>query len=264
MMNFIGQKSLLNTVDNYTLDSMPRTILLEGLKGSGKHSIVNRIASNLNLEVKDISTSINMETIDEINSSTVPFIYIIDTQMLTLKNENVILKFLEEPLKNAYIFLLCENQYNLINTIRNRCILLKLSSYSKDELSNFLDKSNPEYDTILNLSQTPGDVKEFQESPTSAMIDFANKIFDNIHNAGYANSLKISDRVALKNEKDKFDFNLFFRILVYVSHKRVLNNIEGCLDDYKITQKYMNMSKVKNVDKKYLFDNYIFALKDRL
>ena len=47
-----GQSKLLNIVNNFTLDTLPHTILLEGLKGSGKHSIVSYIADKLNLQIE--------------------------------------------------------------------------------------------------------------------------------------------------------------------------------------------------------------------
>ena len=43
------QEKVLSTIDKFNLDTLPRTILLEGQKGSGRHMIINHIARKFNL-----------------------------------------------------------------------------------------------------------------------------------------------------------------------------------------------------------------------
>jgi Holliday junction resolvasome RuvABC ATP-dependent DNA helicase subunit len=53
-MGFIGQKLLLNKLNNLNLDSMPRSLLLLGDVGCGKHTYSNLIANRLGLKLVDI------------------------------------------------------------------------------------------------------------------------------------------------------------------------------------------------------------------
>ena len=75
----IGQDKLIQKIDKFTLDTLPRTILLEGLKGSGRHTLINYISNKLNMPVQDISNDLTLETIEEINTRVHPYVYIIDT-----------------------------------------------------------------------------------------------------------------------------------------------------------------------------------------
>ena len=259
-MTIVGQDKLINFIDKHTLSNLPRTIMLEGLSGSGRHSICNYIAEKFNLIIEDISDNLTYEKIEEINLRVEPFLYIIDASKLTVKNENAILKFLEEPLKNAFIILLSENRYNQIETIRNRCRILTMETYSEEDLKTFITNKDDEH-IILTICKTPGDIIKMQSHPIKDMLDLCIKIFEKIHVASFANTLTLSNNIAFKNEKDKYDFNIFFKALLYVAMVRVRNNEANAITEYQLTNEYYNKSLVRNVDKKVLFENFLIKLK---
>lgn len=256
----IGQKKLLDFIDKHNLSTFPRTIMLEGELGSGRHMICQYIADKFNLEIEDISDILTYDKIEEINLRIRPYIYIIDSSKLTVKNENTILKFLEEPLKNAYVIVLCENKYDLIETIRNRCYSLTLAKYNQVQLEQFITIQEHAR-IILTICNTPGDVIKLQTYPIKDMLDLAIKIYEKIHNASFANTLTLSNKIAFKNEKDKYDFIIFMRALMYVSKTRVLNNAPNSINEYLVTNDYYNRAYVRNIDKKALFENFLIALK---
>lgn len=253
----VGQEKICNRIDSCTMDNFPRTLLLLGEYGSGKHLIVNYIADKFSLEVEDISDNLTLETIDNITQRVSPKIYVIDSKKLTIKNENVILKFLEEPLKNSFITVLCEHKSNIIPTVWNRCQIWELSVYTQDFLNTFYQDRN-EY--LLRVANTPGKVIEYQHFPLKDMFDLGYKIFSNIKNANFANILTISRFIAFKNEKDKFDFNLFLDILLEVCKEMYWNN-EITSDIYCLTNKLNNNKYIFNIDKKSLFEHYLIELK---
>ena len=259
-MSIIGQNKLLKFIDKCTLSTFPRTVMLEGDSGSGKHMICNYVAEKFNLIIEDISDSLTYEKIEEITLRVQPFLYLIDASKLTIKNENTILKFLEEPLKNSYVFVLSENKYDLIDTIRNRCHILTLSKYNKEQLCEFIHNTE-DTNIILTICKTPGDIIKVQSHPIKDMLDLAIKIFDKIGLASFANTLTLSNNIAFKNEQDKYDFKLFMRTLLYISKVRVINNEPNCVNEYMLTSDYYNRTYVRNVDKKLLFENYLLALK---
>lgn len=239
------------------MDNFPRTLLLLGEYGSGKHLLVEYIANRFCLETEDISDNLTLEKIDNITQQVSPKIYVINSSKLTVKNENVILKFLEEPLKNAYVVVLCEHKSNVIPTVWNRCQVWKLSTYERDFLSTFTQKYNEQ---LMRVANTPGKVIEYQHYPLKEMFELANKIFNSIKKANFANVLTISRFIAFKNEKDKFDFNLFLDILLIVSKELFLNNVVSS-DVYQLTNTLNNNKHIFNVDKKALFEHYLIELK---
>lgn len=255
-----GQEKLCLHIDRFTIDTLPRTILLLGAYGSGKHLIVNYIADKYNLEVEDISDNLTLELIDNISQRVSPRLYIINSNGLTNKNENTILKFLEEPLKNAFIIVLSESKDSIIPTVLNRCQVWEMNAYQKDFLSSFIQSTADNTEMLLKVADTPGKILEYQHFPLKDMFDLAYKIFNNIQNANFANVLTLSRFIAFKNEKDKFDFNLFIDILTLVSRELCVNN-KMSATIYHLTNRLSNNRHIFNIDKKALFENYLVNLK---
>ena len=259
-MEIIGQDKILNFINSHNLSTIPRTILLEGLNGSGRHSVCKYISELYQIDMEDISDNLNYDYIENIMLRTSPWIYIIDSSKLSVKNENAILKFLEEPLKNSIIVLICENRHALLDTIRNRCYCITMEKYTKEQLTQFLPPWE-EAALILELSETPGDVKNFQNVSVQELLALCHKIFDKIATATVANTLTLANNLAFKNEKDKYDVAIFMRALVKCAYDRMVSNVQSALSDYMLTTDYYNRFFVKNVDKKYLFESYLLSLK---
>ena len=259
-MDIVGQDKILKFIDANSLTTIPRTLLLEGARGSGKHSICKYISERYGIEIEDISDKLNYEYIENINLRSTPCVYMIDSSKLSVKNENAILKFLEEPLKNAIIIVLCENKYNLLDTIRNRCYCLSLEKYTREVLAQFLPPWE-DANLILDISETPGDIKDFQNISVQELFALCHKIFTKIQSASVANTLTLANNLAFKDEKDKYDVMIFMRALVRCAYDRVITQFPNSIDDYKLTVEYFNRFFIKNIDRKYLFESYLLALK---
>ena len=55
----IGQELLSNKINQYTLDTFPRSIILLGDTGSGRHTLCNDIADRLKIEKVIIDSPIH-------------------------------------------------------------------------------------------------------------------------------------------------------------------------------------------------------------
>ena len=53
-MNIVNQDRILNYINSKSIDTLPKTILLEGKSGSGRHTIAKYIADKFNLIINDI------------------------------------------------------------------------------------------------------------------------------------------------------------------------------------------------------------------
>ena len=199
----VGQEKLISNINSLTLDTFPHTLLLVGERGSGKHLIVDYIGNHFGFEVIDVTDDISLELIDTITLRIEPKIYLIDGTLLTEKKENVLLKFLEEPVKNSFIIILCEAPQQLLPTIINRCRRWDLAKYSKLDLSQFLDDPNDVKSAILldDVANTPGQIIEFQKQDLTNIIGLCNTIIDKIAGANCQNTLTITNKIAFNHEE---------------------------------------------------------------
>lgn len=249
-----GQEKICNLIEKSTLDTFPRSLILVGPSGSGKHLLCNEIARKFQLHIFDITEMLNIEIIDEIYSKVEPYIYVIRLNEISVKEENTILKFLEEPLKNSYIILLAEYTNGVLPTILNRCQVWHLQNYSKNYLSTFTNGN----DLLLDIVETPGQAIALANESFTEMLDLADKMICKIASASIPNTLSISDKFAWTNEKNKFNYDLFLKVLLF----RLVSYCKGntdprLLEYYYLTTKLVKNSQIKNIDKKYLLEKYL-------
>ena len=259
----IGQNKIKNLIETSSLDNFPNSLILLGEKGSGKHTICDLISDKLNLQIIDISEKLTQEMIDEIYTRVEPYIYIISDEKLTIKNQNSILKFLEEPLKNSYIILLVENRNKLLPTILNRCQIWELEKYSTNELSQFIITKVDS--RILDIAKTPGDVILMQDENNkfADLYELIDKLIEKIPIASFSNILLITNRINFDGkESDKFDLTVFLRTLVWLSGTKVLNSDNIYYQEvYKLVNELSNNMSILNINKKTCFENFLVKMK---
>jgi DNA polymerase-3 subunit delta' len=79
-------------------------------------------------------------------------VYIVpNADEMTPQAQNAFLKLLEEPPQDCVFLLLAEDRYNLLSTIRSRCILLRLERYKDAEIQAYLK--------IQGIESTPEIIK---------------------------------------------------------------------------------------------------------
>lgn len=247
-------------VKSLFVDDFPRTLLLVGECGCGKHSLVDIISKKFLMGVEDITDSISVELIDDITLRVEPKIYLIDCDSISVGKENVILKFLEEPLKNSYIILLASSRQNVIDTIYNRCQVWSFGEYDIEFLKGFVGVGYSDADLLLTYATTPGQVIEYQKYPIKEMSDFAEKIILNVGKANIQNALTVSDKIAFKDEKDKYNFVVFIKILEKVCLKEYRDG-KCSFSTYKLVNELYRNSIVSRYNKKFIFDKFLIELK---
>ena len=270
----LGQDKLLNILNSFTLDSFPKTSMIIGPYGSGKHLISKYISDMLGLQMINITKTINIDLINEIYLSTIPKIYIIESFVLKESEQNMILKFLEEPLNNSFIIVLAENKESLLPTTVNRCIQFYIQPYTKEILSEFVRETDL-LPTILDICKTPGEVKEMKGDNVSKILDLTLKIIESMKKANYANMLTIIDKIKFRQSKlkeknseesgDKFDLFILTRVLLRTLYSKILENTDRWyLVAYNLTSqlsKNLNESLINTgLDQKYIFLQYLINM----
>lgn len=265
----VGQKKLLERINSYNIDTFPRSIIIVGERGSGKHTLVNYIHENLvKFTLYDITENVSNKYIDEIYRNPNPGLYLIDLSKMTEKQQNVLLKFVEEPLNNSFIILLAESKNLVLNTIINRCITFEMEAYSREELSQFLT-TEEDKDLILNVLRTPGKILTTNIVNMKELFKLCDTIITKIHLASYQNVLTIANKVNFKDDYDKYDIDIFFDTLLYSMFKLYLDTGDIITYKmYKLTGEQRKTMLDKRINKEQFFENYLtkiwkFARKER-
>lgn len=259
----IGQVKIRNKISKLNLDNTPRSILIVGQRGSGKHSVATELAERLGIECKNITKCLTIDTINEIYSKSFPTLYLIELYNISLKEKNFLLKLVEEPLNNCYLVLLSESKEDIISTLKNRCVEWKMVPYSSSELRRFIpeDYSKEERDKILNICKTPGQVKETIGNDLTKVEELSNKIITQISRASFPNSLSISEKIAFKEEKDKINLDVFNRVFSYVlTEKYLRENFQRYRNFKEIFNDYLFKLKFSQTNKRNAFENMIIKL----
>ena len=255
----LGQSKLKSLLKSHTTKgNFPRTIMLEGEEGCGKHTFATLIAEVLNVQLYDLTEQLNLETLEQITLSVTPRLYVIDCNKISVKEQNVILKFLEEPLKHSYIVLLTDGKHKLLNTVVNRCICWSFDKYSEDQLKTFLESEEKSY--ILKYATTPGRVIQLQNEPILDMENLATKILSQVKDANYSNILTIPNRINFKDAEEKLNFDVFVYILLHRSYQLYCQGIIPFYC-YDLTCGFYNDCTIPHINKQHLFETYLFKLK---
>ena len=187
MRNFIGYSSLIeNFKSRCSNGNLSHAQLISGEDGIGKSilaEILGKLILNgdINREYVDIinykpsKASFGVddvrEIIDEVNKK--PFegdkkvIIIHQGNKLTIQAQNALLKTIEEPPTEVYIIILCESLELILDTIKSRCEIYKLTPLTKDELYKYIaikgyDYSEEEKSSAIAFSEgIPGRIDRY-------------------------------------------------------------------------------------------------------
>lgn len=187
MRNFVGHSSLIENFKNRCSNgNLSHAQLISGEDGIGKSILAEILGklilnSDLNREYVDIinyrpsKASFGVddvrEIIDEVNKK--PFegdkkvIIIHQGNKLTIQAQNALLKTIEEPPTEVYIIILCESLELILDTIKSRCEIYKLTPLTKDELYKYIaikgyDYSEEEKASAIAFSEgIPGRIDRY-------------------------------------------------------------------------------------------------------
>lgn len=203
MGQFIGHKSIIDSFKKRVdLGEISHAHIIVGEDGIGKSNLANKLARNIlgKFEEKDYIDIINYrckkasfgvddvrEIVDEINKK--PFegdkkvIIIYDGNKLTVQAQNALLKTIEEPPKGVYIILLCESLELILDTIKSRCQIYKLTPLTKEDIRLYIDRiseddySQEEINAAIAYSEgIPGRAEAFLRD--SSLKDLRNTLVD--------------------------------------------------------------------------------------
>jgi len=250
----IGQEHFIKQLDKYTLTTFPHSVLLLGDKGAGHVDICNYLGDKFGVAVYDISELITTEFINQIYLNVDPAIYIIDVTKISEREQNILLKLLEEPNPLTYLILYGESTYSILETIQNRSYILQMDKYSREQLEEVVNSEDSEL--ILRLCSTPGQVEIANHTNMKDLVKLCRNMITVMSKANLSNALTITNKINFSDEYDKFDLDMFLKVFNYVlltsetEHKK---EISTYISDLRKNIWFMN-------DKKRYFDHFILNL----
>lgn len=262
MGEIIGHKSI---IDNFKRrvesDEISHAHIIVGENGIGKSNLASKFARNIlgKSEDKDYIDIINYrckkssfgvddvrEIVEEINKK--PFegdkkvIIICDGNKLTVQAQNALLKTIEEPPKGVFIILLCESLELILDTIKSRCQIYKLSPLSKDEVRLYIDNINndgineDEINAAIAYSEgIPGKAEAFLRD--SSLKELRNTLVDLLFLLTKGNTRELlnfeSKIVAYKDKKEDI-LNILASFIRDIIIYKEIDEVTGLINGDKI------------------------------
>ena len=277
----IGQNELLDRFKSMVDDRatiFPKFIILVGSRGSGKKTLANEIynmisnSTNMNVNqyiLEDTKVDTVRSMISDANKVIEPTIYIIpDADKMSNAAKNSMLKVTEEPPANAWFILTLESENNTLDTIRSRAQVYKMQPYSTEMIMEYIkhrfnDVSTDEIEIMLDICENPGEVEFLYKNGVIALYEYVEKVVDNIAEVSGSNAFKIGNKIAFKDEEDKYDIRLFWKAFMKVCSDRMreLKDIKYA-DAIRITSKYMQQLNITGVNKLSTFDLFILEIRE--
>lgn len=270
----IGQRELLKKIHGQIDRSkFPRFSIFIGDKGSGKKTLVLEIAKMLGTMIANVGTNVDSirEAIENAYKLSEPVLYVIaDCDNMSSAAANALLKVTEEPPHNAYFILTCESLDNLLQTIRSRGVTYMLEPYTYDNKCDYLDtKSNrpseEEVEFILDVASNLGEIEELCNLNITEFEDYVKLVIDNVAEVSDSNAFKIGDKIALKDDNEKYGLSLFWKAFRAICVTRMNNNTDDTLRYARaiaITGDYLQQLRIRGINKTMLFDNWLIAIRE--
>ena len=303
-LSLFGYKSYFNYfIKLYDNNEMPNSVLLSGLKGSGKSTFVYHFINYLLSKDEENEYSVNDFVINKdnlsyklLNTNTHPNFFLIENKLfeknikidqvrdllkflnkstfsrdlkiimidnaesLNLNSSNSLLKVIEEPKNNTFIFIIHNSASKILDTIKSRCVEFRFfftTSEKKNIFKNIIKQYKSEGDKreiLENLYfDTPGNLIKYFLILNKANIDLTGNKFACI--------LYFVEKYKNKKNPETLSFLSLFIEIFY--NELCLNN------NRKLSSFFFNQSKIlKQIDdmKRLNLDenNILFLIKDIL
>ena len=262
MRKIIGHKNIIQSINNRKLnDSFSHANLIVGNDGIGK-SIIAKYISNQIIEERDNAESVDIvryypssssfgvddvrNIINEVNKkpyeSDRKVLILYRCDKLTAQAQNALLKTIEEPPKGVYLILLSDSLEVILDTIKSRCQIYKLTPLNKEDILFYIQEkyteltSEEKKSALAYSSGVPGKVDCFiSDENLKNLRDICIELFEDILKREQGIVLKYGKM--LGNSKD--------------NKIELLNILLSYIRDIMLFKELNNSELIVNFDKVY-------------
>ncbi|WP_238884283.1 DNA polymerase III subunit delta' [Clostridium sp. YIM B02551] len=297
-MEFIGHNEI-RKVFNKLIDknALSHAHLIIGEDGIGKSTLATIFALRIldkkeerdyadiihyRLKEKSIGIDEVRDIIQEVNKK--PFegekkvVIIHKGNKLTIQAQNALLKTIEEPPKGVYIIILCESGEQILDTIKSRCQVHKLSPLSLLEIEEYIDLKFKALDedkknaAIAYSSGIPGRAERFiNDEKLATLRDLLCKLLEEIKTNNKEAVIRFEE--SFKNYKEEWEellqvlLSLVRDISIYkeVENKKLIINSDKLheIDRLSKEMSFIKLNKIVSIindTRERLKSNTNFAL----
>ena len=281
MRNFIGYSDLINNFKDRCLkNTLSHAHLIAGEDGIGTSKLANILAKlilngDLEREYVDIINYKSSKAsfgVDEVRDiieevSKKPFegdrkvIIIHEGNKLTIQAQNALLKTIEEPPIGVHIIILCESLELILDTIKSRCEIYKLTPLTKNELYEYIkikgfDYNESDIRSAIAFSEgIPGRIDRYFNDEN--LRELRNKVIELIKSLNKNDvEIVLQQEEALSTLKDNKEevLNIFGSFIRDILIDKEVENEEFIingdkLDDIRELTKEMSFRKLNNMIK---------------
>ncbi|MBC62412.1 MAG: hypothetical protein CMP11_08140 [Zetaproteobacteria bacterium] len=224
------------------IENRHKQVLIIDTEGQAiKVSNIPQIHSHLSLQAKT-----NKKSTDK---KCARIVFIIDSDLLTQASMNKLLKVLEEPPDNTFIFLTTSRIKNLAQTIRSRCVTWYIKPPSSEAVMSLVENSTPRPLNARSFEEFQSLIKKKNLSPGKAL----KTIDDWVKKEPHQNKITAETENNLLTEITKKPANDILQHLKHLKENHgnslfpIIKSIELSLnDDYKKKIK-LNKKRSENV-----------------
>ena len=277
MRNFIGYSDLINNFKDRCLkNTLSHAHLIAGEDGIGKSKLAKLFLNgDLEREYVDIINYKSSKAsfgVDEVRDiieevSKKPFegdrkvIIIHEGNKLTIQAQNALLKTIEEPPIGVHIIILCESLELILDTIKSRCEIYKLTPLTKNELYEYIkikgfDYNESDIRSAIAFSEgIPGRIDRYFNDEN--LRELRNKVIELIKSLNKNDvEIVLQQEEALSTLKDNKEevLNIFGSFIRDILIDKEVENEEFIingdkLDDIRELTKEMSFRKLNNMIK---------------
>lgn len=278
-MDIIGHEDIRNRfIKRVMKNTLSHAHLIIGEDGIGKSLIAQEFATKvldvpLDKEHVDIvkfrsnKTSFGVDVVRDIiaevnkkpyeGSKKVIILY--EGEKMTPQAQNAILKTIEEPPKGVFIIILSQNGEFILDTMKSRCQIHKLSPLNKEEMLKFINAKYNINDTelvstLIAFSEgVPGRVEKFlKDEDFNTVRNIIIELLNQINSREPSLTLKYADKfidINIKEDEILSTIITFIRdIIVYKEIKRRSSLINGDkFEDIKNISNSISYKKLKGI-----------------
>lgn len=250
----IGQHQLLALADSLIKkNAFPRFLILLGDKDSGRYTLTHELRRKLGAYLVECNLGIDdvRQAIENSYKCGGTSVYLFrDADKMSLQAKNSLLKITEEPPKSVHFILTVQNLNNLLPTLISRATIWSVEPYATNEVEKVFTKTVN--NKIIQYADTPGMAKRLNEMDEK-FIPFCEDVIDYVSSVTLVNSFKIISRISIKDGDNKYDSELFLKVLKNILRVRLSQN-----NDSQTSDRY---AKMLRICEKYRYDLTLSSLK---
>ena len=282
----IGQKKLIAQIDDLIAqDKLPRFSIVVGDRGMAHTDVARYIANEFQcadyIQLQDVKVDTIRNMIKQAYSlHRLTFYCIPHADDMSVNAKNALLKVIEEVPNKAYFIMCLEDLSNTLATIQSRAIVFRMFTPSQEEIEEFArslyaDKSQINEVDIKHIGQictSEGDVWMMHRYGAKKFYQYADYVAHHICEMDGAKVFSLTDRLALKDEEDKYDCRLFLKALQLQFWEMCTYAFKGVYDESKCNHlcscniarcigRYMADLKIKGINRGMLMDQMFLEMR---